>query len=464
MSGAPGATGRLRNNMKSQKDKPRKYFGTDGIRAHVGEEPMTPEFVLKLGWAAGKVFSDYGDKVVIGKDTRLSGYLFESVLEAGVSSAGLDIHLTGPLPTPAISYLTRTLNAAGGIVISASHNPFHDNGVKLLASDGGKLPVERELEVEYWLDQPLKVVEPGRLGKAYRVNDSKGRYIEYCKGTTRHQFNLNGVRVAMDCANGAAYAVAPKVFSELGAEVRVINAEPDGENINLNCGALHIDALREVMGDADIGVSLDGDGDRLSILDRDGVAYDGDDLLMLILNHRLQSKTFTGGVVGTQMNNLGLEQAIREKGIDYVRVPVGDPFVLQELKDRSWVLGGEPSGHIMCTDKMITADAIVAALEVCEAVKDNNFDLSAVRKMMRKRPTKMVNVKCRNGEFDDHRKRLEPLFDEARKALGDDGRIVVRPSGTEPYVRIMVESNAPETSDEWATRLSDAVDKAVNGG
>lgn len=449
--------------MAMQNEERCKYFGTDGIRARVGEGAMTPEFVLKLGWAAGKVFSQSGDRVVIGKDTRLSGYLFESVLEAGLSSAGMDIHLSGPLPTPAISYLTHTLKAAGGIVISASHNPFYDNGIKLLAHEGSKLTREQELEVESYLDQPLEVINADKLGKAYRISDGEGRYIEYCKGTAQRQLDLKGIRIALDCANGAAYSVAPKVFAELGAKVHAINAMPDGENINRDCGALHVDALRPLMEEtkADIGISLDGDGDRLAVMDREGNTYDGDDFLMLILDYRMRTKNFHGGVVGTDMNNLGLELAVRDMGVEYVRVPVGDPFVLRELKERSWILGGEPSGHIMCIDKMITADAIIAALEVCAAVKDNDFSFAPLRKMMRKFPSTMVNVECNNGAFEARKAQLQPLFDKTNEELGEKGRAVVRSSGTEAVVRIMVESEDKKTSDKWTAHLADEVKKVL---
>lgn len=442
-----------------------KYFGTDGIRARVGVAPMTPEFVLNLGWAVGKAFSATGDKVVIGKDTRLSGYLFESALEAGVSAAGLDVYLSGPLPTPAISHLTRTLSAAGGIVISASHNPFYDNGIKLLSSRGDKLTVEEELEVERWLEKRLEVVESAELGKAYRIKGGDERYIEYCKGSVRGNLDLRGVRIALDCANGAAYGVAPAVFSELGAEVQVINAKPDGENINRDCGALHPEALRKTVAEhkADLGIGLDGDGDRLAIIDRDGGQYDGDDVLMLILAHRLEQNRFKGGVVGTEMSNLGLERAIGKLGVEFVRVPVGDPNVLRELKERSWELGGESSGHIICADKMITADAIVAALEVCEALVQRDFDMSMVREMMHKYPRTTVNVPCPNGAFARHRDKLKPLLNEAERTLNGEGRVLVRPSGTEPCVRLMVEGATPEICEQWSARLEEAVRKAVDG-
>lgn len=452
--------------MDSQTGDNCKYFGTDGIRARVGDAPMTPEFVLKLGWAVGKVFAAAGDKVVIGKDTRRSGYLFESVLEAGVSAAGLDVYLSGPLPTPALSYMTSTLNAAGGIVISASHNPFHDNGIKLLGPDGSKLSLKQELEIERWLERSMEMVEPARLGKAHRIEDGDGRYIEYCKGATRRRFNLSGVRVVLDCAHGAAYKVAPCVFKELGAEVHAINIAPDGENINRDCGVLETGPLREAVAEhkADVGIAVDGDGDRVVMVDRRGEVYDGDDLLILILNRRLEKKRFGGGVVGTQMSSLGLERAVVERGLEFVRVPVGDPYVLHELSKRSWVLGGEPSGHIMCSDKMITADAIIAALEVCEAVKDAGFNLAAAREMMRKYPRKMVNVPCPNGAFDGRGERLQPLLDEAADTLGDKGRVLVRASGTEPYVRVMVEGETPEICDEWVGRLDEAVRKVVGDG
>lgn len=451
--------------MPPQEVAERKYFGTDGIRDRVGHGAMTPEFMLKLGWAIGMASSDKGHLIVVGKDTRVSGYMFESALEAGISSAGMDIHLLGPLPTPAVSYMTRTMNAACGIVISASHNSFQDNGVKLLSPSGAKLSKEEELKVEHWIERDLKVVPSEQLGKAYRIDDCGGRYIEFCKRATTRDFNLQGVRIALDCANGATYNTAPKVYSELGAEVVTINDAPDGFNINRDCGALHPGALCRAVAEhkADIGIGLDGDGDRLLMVDRHGRQYGGDELLAVILDYRLRAGVFSGGIVGTPMTNLGLERMAKEREVDFVRAQVGDPYVLDELHKRGWVLGGESSGHIICTDKMITADAIIASLEVCEALADRAFDLSVADRLMTMYPSKMINVSCKNGVSRKSREELQQMQDEADRALGDDGRVVVRASGTEPCVRILVEAKTDDLCVDWAQRLADKLDEETGG-
>jgi phosphoglucosamine mutase len=352
--------------------KARRYFGTDGIRGHVGTWPITPEFVLKLGWAVGKVLARQGNgKVLIGKDTRISGYMFESVLESGLSAAGIDTHLLGPMPTPAIAYLTRTLRAQAGIVISASHNPYYDNGIKFFSAQGTKLPDDLEAAIEEQLEQPMTTVDSAKLGKAIRVMDAPGRYIEFCKSTVSSDIILNGLKIVVDCANGAAYHVAPNVFNELGADIIEVGVEPNGLNINLECGAAHPERLRQevLKHGANLGIGLDGDGDRVVMIDHQGHVLDGDDLLYIITKYKSARGLQKGGIVGTVMSNFGFEQAIKQLGYEFVRVPVGDRHIISELRNRQWFLGGEPSGHIVCMELTTTGDGIITALQVLAAMQ-----------------------------------------------------------------------------------------------
>ena len=368
----------------------RTYFGTDGIRGRVGEFPITPEFMLKLGWAAGQAFKRDGQRnsVLIGKDTRLSGYMFESALEAGLSAAGVDVKLLGPMPTPAIAYLTRTFRASAGIVISASHNPHHDNGIKFFSAAGTKLDDALEAEIERWLDMPIEVCTPGELGKASRVDDAPGRYVEFCKSTVPNEFTLDDMTIVLDCAHGATYHVAPKVFRELGANVSVIGANPDGLNINLNVGSTHLEELKKavVARGADLGIAFDGDGDRVLMVDRDGSEVDGDELLYVIASQRFAEGRLKGGVVGTLMTNLGVELALREIGIEFERAKVGDRYVMERLLANNWVLGGEGSGHLVIRDCTSTGDGIVSALQVLLAVGKSGKTLTDLRQGMSKLP------------------------------------------------------------------------------
>jgi phosphoglucosamine mutase len=447
----------------------RRYFGTDGIRGTVGQPPITPDFVMKLGWAAGRVLGAKApgrQKVLIGKDTRVSGYMFESALEAGLSAAGIDIHLLGPMPTPGIAYLTRTFHAKAGIVISASHNPYDDNGIKFFSHAGTKLPDEIELEIEAELDRPLETVVSRDLGKARRVEDAAGRYIEFCKSTVRAGLNLAGLKVVVDCAHGATYHVAPAVFSELGAEVITLGVNPDGFNINESCGATDPEALQAAVArhGADVGIALDGDGDRLIMVDGAGEVVDGDELTFIIARRRYQTGTLRGGVVGTQMSNLGLEQAIRTLGLGFERVKVGDRYILEKLQDSGWSLGGESSGHIICLDLTTTGDGIISALQVLEAMSANELSLSELKRGMRKFPQTLVNVRI-------DRKIDVMTLPEVRQAvagveaeLGDGGRVLLRASGTEPLIRVMVEGQDARTVDSLANQLADAVTVATRDG
>lgn len=435
----------------------RKYFGTDGIRARVGTSPMTPETVLKLGWAAGRTLAaDGGASVLIGKDTRISGYIFESVLEAGLSSAGMNVLLLGPLPTPGVACLTRILDAAAGFVVSASHNPYYDNGIKVFSGQGKKLSDLQESEIEAWMDRPMDVVD--RPGIVQRVVDSAGKYAEFCRRTVGGDLDLRGMKVVVDCANGAAYSVAPKIFSELGATVHLIGVNPDGFNINADCGALHPQALQQTVLDehADFGIALDGDGDRLIMADEKGEVVDGDEILMIIADARIREGVMCGGVVGTQMSNLGLERALAKRGVQFVRTQVGDRYVLQELLQRGWTLGGETSGHVICLDKLPTGDAVIAALQLIRSLHVTGRALSDAKKAMFKYPQRLVNVPVPPGyEHDDAR--TAQVVRQAHRALGDKGRVVVRVSGTEPMVRVMVESQSQEDSRKWAERISQVV-------
>ncbi len=422
----------------------RQYFGTDGIRGKVGDYPITPEFVLKLGWAAGRVLckghSGKG-KVLIGKDTRVSGYMFESSLQAGLSAAGVDVLLSGPMPTPAVAYLTHTLHAQAGIVISASHNPYYDNGIKFFSADGTKLDDESELAIEAELAKQLDTVESSKLGKAQRVEDAAGRYIEYCKSTVPRNLDLAGTKLVVDCANGATYHVASSVFRELGAEVTEIGVSPDGFNINEQCGALHPQPLRAAVLEqgADLGIALDGDGDRVMMVDHTGRILDGDDLLYVIACHRLRGKGLGRDkvVIGTLMSNLGFEKALAQHGVSLVRTQVGDRYVLENMKRAGLVLGGETSGHIICLDRTSTGDGIIAALQVLAALSGMSCSLNDITSEISKYPQVMINVKADASVVQCDATREAVAVAEAE--LGNEGRVLLRPSGTEPVVRVMVE-------------------------
>ncbi|MCY3840509.1 MAG: phosphoglucosamine mutase [Gammaproteobacteria bacterium] len=444
----------------------RHFFWTDGIRGRVGDPPITPDFCVHLGWAVGKVLASSGAPlVVIGKDTRISGYMIESALEAGLASAGVDVNLFGPIPTPAIAYLTRTLRADAGIVISASHNPFEDNGIKFFDADGNKLPDEMEVAIETQLRQPVVSVGAQELGRAYRVDDARGRYIEFCKGTIDRGVHFRGLKLVIDCAHGATYAVAPGVFSELGADVTVIGADPDGTNINHECGSTHPEtvARKVVETGADAGIAFDGDGDRVIMVDANGDIVDGDEMLYIIAKTGLPKGRLTGGVVGTVMSNLGLERALETCGIPFERAAVGDRYVLELMRARGWQLGGETSGHLVCLALTTTGDGIVSALQVLVAMVESGRSLAELRNGMRKLPQAMVNVRIGNpGGIA-----ANPLVDDAIRGieahLNGRGRVVIRPSGTEPVVRVMVEGEDADEVNAQAASLAAVVEQA-NGG
>ncbi|MDX1553441.1 MAG: phosphoglucosamine mutase [Marinobacter sp.] len=442
----------------------RKYFGTDGIRGRVGEYPITPEFMLHLGWAAGQAFKRDGQRnsVLIGKDTRLSGYMFESALESGLSAAGVDVKLLGPMPTPAIAYLTRTFRASAGIVISASHNPHHDNGIKFFSPEGTKLDDALEAEIERWLDRPIEVCDAKELGKAFRVDDAPGRYVEFCKSTVPNEFSLEGLHIVLDCAHGATYHVAPKVFRELGAKVSVVGADPDGLNINLNVGSTHLDTLSKTVLEkkADIGIAFDGDGDRVLMVDSDGSEVDGDELLYVIATQRHAAGTLKGGVVGTLMTNLGVELALREQGIDFERAKVGDRYVMERLIERGWLLGGEGSGHMVIRDCTSTGDGIVSALQVLLAISRAGTSLAEVREGMSKLPQKMINVRV-DKRFDPlGREDIVSAVAAAEARLGGGGRVLLRASGTEPLIRVMTEGQDESEIVKIAEELAVVVENS----
>ena len=442
----------------------RRYFGTDGIRGLVGDHPMTPEFVLKLGWAAGRELSaERQGLVLIGKDTRLSGYVFESALQAGLASAGMDVRLLGPVPTPAVAYLTRTQSAVAGVVISASHNPYYDNGIKFFSGSGKKLSDEMEANIEAYLDQPIEMVSPAALGKVSRIADAAGRYAEFCKSTYQEQVNLAGLRMVVDSAHGAGYSIAPKVFSELGAEVFSIGSAPDGLNINQEVGATSPEGLaKEVIARrADIGIALDGDGDRLVMADHEGVVVDGDELLYIMAADQVRRGHNVKGVVGTLMSNLGLEQAIREMGLEFHRANVGDRYVLRELEERGWSLGGEGSGHLICLDKTSTGDAIVAALAVISAMTGTGQQLSALKQAFKKYPQHMVNVRCDDKTHIEHSS-VKQAVAAVESELGDQGRVLLRPSGTEPLIRVMVEGIHRDLVEKSAQTIAESISRIVH--
>ena len=443
----------------------RQYFGTDGIRGHVGEGPITPEFMLRLGWAAGQAFKREGQRnsVMIGKDTRLSGYMFESALESGLAAAGVDVKLLGPMPTPAIAYLTRTFRASAGIVISASHNPHYDNGIKFFSADGTKLDDALEAEIEYWLEQPLTVCDSAELGKASRIDDAPGRYIEFCKSTVPNEFTLEGMSIVLDCAHGATYHVAPKVFRELGANVFVIGAAPDGLNINLNVGSTHLAGLSQAVLDtkADLGIAFDGDGDRVLMVDRDGSKVDGDELLYVIASQRHAEGRLKGGVVGTLMTNLGVELALKELGIEFERANVGDRYVMERLLAKGWVLGGEGSGHMVIRDCTSTGDGIVSALQVMLAIWKSGKTLAEIRQGMSKLPQTMINVRVTKRFNPLEREDIAAALSRAEAELGSDGRVLLRASGTEPLIRVMTEGQDAEVIERIARQLAKVVESSI---
>ncbi len=441
----------------------KKYFGTDGIRGRVGEEPITPEFMLKLGRALGSVLSEKGrSSVVIGKDTRISGYMFESALEAGLSASGINIHLLGPMPTPAVAYMARTFQADAGIVISASHNPYYDNGIKFFSREGTKLDDELEHKIEMALDQTPQMAEPPLLGKAKRIVDAAGRYIEFCKGTIPADIKLNGLKIVLDCAHGATYHIAPSVFRELGAEVIVIGNQPDGININVDCGSTHMAALqRSVLeNQADLGIAFDGDGDRVMMVDADGVVIDGDELIFIIASY-LHQKGEIKGVVGTLMSNLGMEVAIKALGIGFERANVGDRYVMERLVENDWCLGGESSGHIICLKQTTTGDGIVAALQVMSALVSTGQSLSELKSGMHKYPQKMINLKMPSRIDIVSKPEVKAFVAEAEKELGDRGRVLLRPSGTEPLVRVMVEADEESLVHSVVEKLANQVKEVI---
>ena len=446
----------------------KQYFGTDGIRGLVGEAPITPDFMLKLGWASGRVFArEAGGEgrctVIIGKDTRVSGYMFESALEAGLVAAGVNVKLLGPMPTPAVALMTRTQAAVAVIVISASHNPFYDNGIKFFSASGSKLPDEIELAIEAELDQPVTTVQSRDIGKVLRVVDAAGRYIEFCKSTVPEGFNLRGLRIAVDCAHGATYHIAPSVFSELGADVTSIGVQPDGFNINEGVGSTDTAALAEIVRrqGVDLGIAFDGDGDRVLFVDGNGELVDGDELIYMIAMYRLAHGTSDAGVVGTLMSNLGLELALRDEGLQFVRAQVGDRYVKERMEAEGWYLGGESSGHIICSDITTTGDGIVAALQVLVALKAAGVDLASYRAGMRKFPQKMINVtvsgKVNLADFPA----VAAAVSRVETQLGERGRVLLRPSGTEPKVRVMVEGEDAAEVDALCAELAAEVEREL---
>ncbi|MBL1320789.1 MAG: phosphoglucosamine mutase [Methylophaga sp.] len=441
-------------------DQKRKYFGTDGIRGRVGDGVITPEFVLKLGWAIGRVFAqEHRSKVLIGKDTRISGYMFESALQAGLSAAGVDIYLLGPMPTPAIAYLTRTFHAQAGIVISASHNPYYDNGIKFFSSQGTKLADDIELEIEAMMDQPLVTVESDLLGKAYRVDDAAGRYIEFCKSTIPSKVDLAGLKIVVDCANGATYHIAPEVFKELGAEVIAIGDEPDGLNINQKCGSTEPELLQGavLVNKADLGIALDGDGDRLIMVDHKGHLVDGDELLFIIALSQQRTGTGNTEIIGTKMSNLGLEHALQRHDMTLHRADVGDRYVMQMMKKTGGIVGGESSGHIICLDKTSTGDGIVAALQVLAEIQQTGESLNELSSAVVKYPQRLINVKIAKQIDIANNSDITAAVEAAETKLGNDGRVLLRASGTEPVIRVMVEGRDATLTNQLATELADII-------
>lgn len=441
----------------------RKYFGTDGIRGRVGEAPITPEFILKLGWAFGRVIhAQGGGRVLIGKDTRISGYLFESALQAGLSAAGIDIRLLGPMPTPGIAYLTRTLRGQAGIVISASHNPYYDNGVKFFSSQGTKLPDDFEHAIEEQLTQPLTTVDSAHLGKAVRIEDAAGRYIEFCKSTVPPYTSLKNINIVLDCANGSTYHIAPHVLRELGADVTVIHNSPNGLNINAHCGALDPRSLQQrvLAESADIGIAFDGDGDRVVMVDSYGELLNGDELVYIIASYYKRANILQGGVVGTVMSNLGLERGLQQLGIEFIRVPVGDRHISLALQEKQWMLGGEASGHIIWQPATTTGDGIVAALQVLFAIQQSGKNLHELKSGMLKLPQTLINIRVAkpvpNSELE--KAPIQAAVKAAEHELNGRGRVLLRSSGTEPVIRVMVEGDKKPEVEAVAQKLAKAVE------
>lgn len=441
----------------------RKYFGTDGIRGKVGVPPITPDFLLKLGWAVGQVFAESGHNfVLVGKDTRISGYMFESALEAGLTAAGVGTRLLGPMPTPAIAYLTRTLHARAGIVISASHNPYCDNGIKFFSSQGTKLSDEIERQIETYLDLPISTVESSKLGKAKRVVDAAGRYIEFCKASVSSGLDFEGMKIVVDCAHGATYQIAPHVFEELGAQVVTIGAEPDGLNINEGFGATQPEKLVQTVlaNQADLGVALDGDGDRVIMVDHKGEIVDGDELIYIIARSRLKAGILTGPVVGTLMTNLGMEYALKTLNVPLLRANVGDRYVIEMLSAHKGMLGGENSGHIICLDKTTTGDGIIAALQVIAELKNTGQSLHDLKSGMQKYPQVLINVKTEQ-KIDVNHDSIQRAVKYVEQQLGNEGRVLLRASGTEPLIRIMVEGRDAVKVKDYANELAENVKQSI---
>ena len=438
-----------------------KYFGTDGIRGRVGDSPVTADFMLRLGRAAGKVLVD-GDSrsVVIGKDTRISGYMFESALEAGLAAAGANVALLGPMPTPAIAYLTRTLHACAGIVISASHNPFYDNGIKFFSAEGEKLPDDIERAIEAELEKPFSTIDSENLGKAVRIEDAAGRYIEFCKGTIPFEITLRGLKIVVDCANGATYRVAPAVFEELGAHVITIGVDPDGMNINEKCGSTYPEFVSRAVLEhgADVGIALDGDGDRVVMVNAKGEVVNGDELLYILATDRQDKGLLQGGVIGTVMSNFGLELAFKKRGIPFKRAPVGDRHVHKALVSNNWTLGGEASGHLLCLDRTSTGDGIVSALQVLEVMVGNGKGLAELTSDVKKLPQVMINVPVSGAVSDlDSSVAINVAMKSVRDQLGNTGRVILRPSGTEPLIRVTLEGTDEKQVSRLAEELADVV-------
>ena len=438
----------------------RKYFGTDGVRGKVGTYPITPDFALKLGWAAGKVLASQGSRtVLIGKDTRISGYMLESALEAGLAAAGLTAAFTGPMPTPAVAYLTRTFRLEAGIVISASHNPYYDNGIKFFSSQGTKLPDDIEEAIEAMLDQPMDCVESADLGKASRISDAAGRYIEFCKSTFPAHLGLDSYKIVVDCANGATYHIAPNVLRELGAEVIEIGTDPNGININEKCGATDVKALQEKVLEtkADVGLAYDGDGDRIMMVDHLGNKVDGDQILFIIAREALRSGQLKGGVVGTLMSNMSLEIALKMLGVPFVRANVGDRYVLEKMVEHGWTLGGENSGHIIIADKNTTGDGIIASLAVLSAMVQHRLSLNELASAVKLFPQVLINVRFAGGANPLESEAVKAVAADVEKRLEGKGRILLRKSGTEPLIRVMVECEDGTLAKQCAEEISEAV-------
>ncbi len=449
----------------------RKYFGTDGVRGKVGEFPITPEFVMHLGYAAGKVLanSDWhlaeGERptVLIGKDTRISGYLLESALQAGLIAAGVDVYLAGPIPTPAVAYLTRALRLQAGVVISASHNPFEDNGIKFFSATGSKLPDDVESAIEAGMDAPIVTMSSAKLGKAKRLDDAAGRYIEFCKSSFPYELDLRGLKIVVDSAHGAAYHIAGHVFHELGADVVEIGVEPDGKNINDGCGATAPKKLQQAVLEhkADLGIALDGDADRVVMVDAHGQLYDGDQLLFIVAQHRQKMGIMKGGVVGTLMTNLAFEHAMQDMGIPFARAKVGDRYVMEMMQQKGWQLGGENSGHIICLDRHSTGDGIISALQVLHALRTGKQTLAEAAQNMLLYPQVLINVRIAKGQDCSAHADVQTAVASANTALAGKGRVLLRPSGTEPLLRVMVEGEDGEKVRYWAENIAQAVRAAA---